>query len=82
MHVVRFLAAVVLIELAVLVGVALERQQLVMRRRMSADLERVQQVKQERAKLLLRVGQLSAAPRIIEEIEAHPEYGGLGRVER
>jgi hypothetical protein len=82
MHLIRFLVTVVLIELVVLLGVALERQQLVVRSRMSAQVEQIEQVKQQRAKLLLRIGQLSAAPRIIEEIDAHPAYGGSGQRER
>lgn len=72
MHLVRFLVAVVLIELVVLVGVALERQQLVLRGRLSTQEERIQQATQQRAKHLLRIGQLSSAPRIIQQTQTPP----------
>jgi hypothetical protein len=69
MHLIRFLAAVFLVELVVLAGVALERQQLALRARLSNQIEQIDQAKQQRAKHLLRIGQLSSAPRIVEEIE-------------
>jgi hypothetical protein len=75
MHLIRFLAAVFLVELVVLAGVALERQQLTLRARLSNQIEQVEQAKQQRAKHLLRIGQLSSAPRIVEEIEEEAAAG-------
>lgn len=72
MVVLRFLAALLLVEAIVGAGVALERQKLKLHQQVSARSQDLRRAEEQQHRHLLRVSQLSAATRVLKHSQTEP----------
>ena len=68
----RFCAAVALIVAVSLLGIALEKRTLALRRAISLQTYRAEQLEERRVQLRLRCEQLGAPGRLLESLESPP----------
>lgn len=68
----RFTCAVILVLLTALAGIALERENLALKRSVSLQHYRIDQLRERRAKLRLRIGELSGPRRFHRDVQTAP----------